>query len=60
MPEKRAYTVEFLSIDRPSAVMVNGQRLTNGTWNYNSQSRMVTVFVPATDCDKEITVKLQP
>ena len=60
MPEKRAYSVEFLSIDRPSAVMVNGQRLTNGAWNYNSQSRMVTVYVPATDCNKEITVKLQP
>ena len=60
MPGERAYTIEFLSTDRPSSVSVNGQTLTNGTWNYNSQSRMVTVFVPATDCGKEITVKLLP
>ncbi len=60
MPEKRAYTIEFLATDMPSAVSMNGQTMSNGCWNYNSQSRKVTVFVPATDCSKEITVKLLP
>ncbi len=60
MPEKRAYTIEFLANDMPSAVSMNGQTMSNGCWNYNSQSRKVTVFVPATDCSKEITVKLLP
>ena len=60
MPEKRAYTIEFLATDRPSAVSVDGKTVNNGVWNYNSQSRKVTVFLPATDCAKEITVKLLP
>ncbi len=60
MPEKRAYTIEFLATDMPSAVSMNGQTMSNGCWNYNSQSRKVTVFVTATDCSKEITVKLLP
>ena len=60
MPEKRAYTIEFLATDRPSAVSVNGAKLTNGTWYYNNQTKVVTVFVPATDCTQEINVILEP
>ena len=59
MPASRAYTVEFLCSERPSAVKVNGQAVTNGAWNYNTQSKVTTVFVPSTDCSKEITVKLE-
>ena len=60
MPEKRAYTIEFLSTDRPSSVLVNGQAIVNGAWHYNNLSRKVTVYVPATECSKEITVKIEP
>ena len=60
MPEKRAYTIEFLATDRPSAVSVNGAKLTNGTWYYNNQTKVVTVYVPATDCSQEINVILEP
>ena len=59
MPSSRAYTIEFLCSERPSSVKVNGQTVTNGVWNYNAQSRVVTVYVPATDCSKEISVKLE-
>jgi len=59
MPSSRAYTIEFLCSDRPSAVKVNGETVANGVWNYNAQSKVVTVYVPATDCSKEITVKLE-
>ena len=58
MPENRAYTVEFLAVDRPNAVTVNGQTLSNGTWNYNNLTRKVTVFVGQTPCNSEINVKL--
>ena len=59
MLASRAYTVEFLCSERPSAVKVNGQAVTNGAWNYNTQSKVTTVFVPSIDCSKEITVKLE-
>ena len=59
MPASRAYTVEFLCSEKPSAVKVNGQAVTNGAWNYNTQSKVTTVYVPSTDCSKEITVKLE-
>ena len=58
MPENRAYTIEFLAVDRPNAVTVNGQTLSNGTWNYNNLTRKVTVFVGQTPCNSEINVKL--
>ncbi len=58
MPENRAYTVEFLAVDRPNTVTVNGQTLSNGTWNYNNLTRKVTVFVGQTPCNSEINVKL--
>ena len=59
MPNERAYTIEFLGTERPKAVSVNGQKVTNGVWNYNSLTNAVTVYVPATDCTKEIVVKLE-
>ncbi|UKK51111.1 glycoside hydrolase family 31 protein [Prevotella sp. E13-17] len=59
MPAKRAYTVEFLSTDCPTAVTVNGKKQDNGTWNYDENRRVVTVFVPATACDKKINVNLE-
>ena len=59
MPEKRAYTIEFLNTDRPSSVTVNGEKVSNGVWNYNSQSRLVTVYLPATECASPSVVKLE-
>ena len=59
MLSERAYTVEFLSVDRPASVTVNGMALTNGAWNYNDQTKTVTVFVPMTACDKQLTVSIK-
>ena len=58
MPEQRAYTLEFLAQSQPVSVSVNGQRQVNGTWNYDQQTKIVTVYVPATACDKKIEVTL--
>jgi alpha-glucosidase (family GH31 glycosyl hydrolase) len=58
MLQQRAYTVEFLATDRPQAVSVNGQKPTNGAWGYNEQSRIVTVYIPATPCEQRIKVEL--
>ena len=58
MPEQRAYTLEFLAQSQPVSVSVNGQRQVNGTWNYDQQTKIVTVYVPATACDKKIEVSL--
>ena len=58
MPVERAYTVEFLSTDCPTSVSVDGQKQPNGTWNYDEQKRITTVYVPATSCDKRIEVKV--
>ena len=59
MPTSRAYTIEFLCCGQPSAVIVNGQTASNGVWNYNEQSKVVTVYIPTTDCSSEITVKVE-
>ena len=58
MPKERAYTVEFLAVDRPNSVSVNGKAQKNGTWNYDAQTRKVTVYVPITPCNKKIEVEL--
>ena len=58
MPRERAYTVEFLAVERPSTVRVNGKTQNNGTWNYDEQSRKVTVYVPITPCDQQIDIEL--
>ncbi len=58
MPQQRAYTVEFLGTDKPKGVSVNGQAQANGTWNYNEQTRVTTVYVPITACDKKVTVRI--
>ena len=58
MLQKRAYTVEFLSVNRPKGVSINGKKLENGTWGYNEQSRTVTVYVPATPCEQRIKVEM--
>ena len=59
MPAERAYTVEFLATSRPQAVTVNGQRLQNGSWNYDEALRKVSVFIPSTPCDERLTITLR-
>ena len=49
-----------LAADDPGEMKNGDNQVIKNVRNYNSQSRMVTVYVPATDCNKEITVKLQP
>ena len=58
MPTQRAYSVEFLCVERPTSVTVNDQTIANGAWIYDEATRTVTVFVPATPCQQEITVNI--
>ena len=58
MPIQRAYSVEFLCVKRPTSVTVNDQTIANGAWIYDEATRTVTVFVPATPCQQEITVNI--
>ena len=58
MLKERAYTIEFLAIDRPQSVTINGKQQANGVWNYNEKDRKVTVYVPQTPCDQQLTVTL--
>ena len=59
MPQKRAYTVEFLGTERPQAVSINGTKCSNGVWNYDAQRRLTTVYVPITECSQSIKVELK-
>lgn len=58
MQEKKAYTIEYLALSRPTSVSINGKRLSNGVWNYEEQTRKVTVYVPSTPCGEKIEVLL--
>ena len=59
MPESRAYTVEFLKVERPAAVSINGEDLANGCWDYDEQTQLLTVYVPATACSDRIEIALR-
>ena len=59
MPSERAYTVEFLGSDRPQSVAINGNKCSNGVWNYDEQCRVVSVYVPITACSKTIKIELK-
>ena len=59
MPQQRAYTVQFLGQERPKAVTLNGKKQANGTWNYNEQAHVVTVYVPITPCDQKISIQIE-
>lgn len=59
MPDSRAYTVEFLAQQRPSAVMVNGNQIASGAWSYDQSKRVVTVSISRTSCQQEISIKLK-
>ena len=58
MPAERAYTVEFLAVQQPASVSVNGATLSNGSWNYDAQQKKVNVYVPSMPCDKKIDVSV--
>lgn len=58
MPKKRAYTIEYLAQPRPTSITINGKQLSNGVWNYNEQSRKVTVYVSAMPCNEKIEIML--
>jgi len=59
MPAERAYTVEFMDVERPQTVSLNGRHLLNGQWNYDAQRRTAVVYVPATPCNETITITLE-
>ena len=59
MPSQRAYTVEFLAVDRPASITINAQPIGSGAWLYDEASRMLTVFVPATPYQNDITLRIE-
>ena len=59
MPDSRAYTVEFLAQQRPSAVSINGKQIASDAWSYDNAKRVVTVNVPRTSCQQAITIMLK-
>ena len=59
MPDARSYTVEFLSVNRPNTVMVDGRQVDNDTWNYQEKTKVLTVNVPSTSCQKKTVVTIK-
>jgi hypothetical protein len=59
MPESRSYTVEFLSVNRPNSVSIDGRQVDSTNWNYKNDSRVLTVNVPRTSCQKKIVVTIK-
>lgn len=56
MPESRSYTVEFLAVNRPNSVSIDGHQIDKANWNYQDESRVLTIDIPRTSCSKEIVV----
>ena len=59
MPESRSYTVEFLAVNRPNAVVINGSQVAESEWKYDAQRRLLTVNVARTACDKKTVVTIK-
>ena len=59
MPESRSYTVEFLAVNRPSTVVINGSQVAESEWKYDAQRRLLTVNVARTSCDKKTVVTIK-
>jgi alpha-glucosidase (family GH31 glycosyl hydrolase) len=59
MPDARSYTVEFLSVDCPKAVAIDGHEVANDAWSYQKQTRVLTVHVPRTACQKKTVVTIK-
>ena len=58
MPDGRAYTVEFLGVNKPKSVSINGQTLAADAWSYDVKNRLLMVNVPYTACSKETKIML--
>ena len=59
MPESRSYTVEFLAVNCPNAVVINGSLVAESEWKYDAQRRLLTVNVARTACDKKTVVTIK-
>ena len=59
MPESRSYTVEFLAVNRPSTVVINGSQVAESEWKYDAQRRLLTVNLTRTSCDKKTVVTIK-
>ena len=59
MPESRSYTVEFLAVNRPSTVVINGSLVAESEWKYDAQRRLLTVNVARTSCDKRTVITIK-
>ena len=59
MPESRSYTVEFLAVNRPSTVVINGSQVAESEWKYDAQRRLLTVNVTRTSCDKRTVITIK-
>ncbi len=57
MPSQRAYKVVFILEEQPLTVTIDGSETDD--WSYDAEMQQVTVNVPATACDQQITVTLQ-
>ena len=56
MVSERAYQLVFLLEEQPLTVTVNGEVTTD--WSYDATTKSVTVNVPTTSCDQQLTVTL--
>jgi len=56
MPSKRAYRLELLAKSKPSAVkFIGGEK---GEYQYNSETKIITIDLPLQSCDSKLTVKV--
>ena len=56
MPVERAYEVLLLLSEKPTSVRVNGETVTN--WTYDDATKTVTVSIPTTACDQQVQMDI--
>ena len=57
MLTERSYQVKFLGEFRPEAVSVDGAE--SPEWSYDEAQQAVIVTIPATTCDKKVTIQMR-
>ncbi|MBQ8047572.1 MAG: DUF5110 domain-containing protein [Prevotella sp.] len=56
MPEQRAYKVIFLAEEKPESVTLNGEEISE--WTFDELTKTLTVDIPLTSCDAKTVVEV--
>lgn len=59
LKDARSYVLKIYNSAEPKSVLVSGQKVSTDAYDYDAQSKTLTIKVPQTVCDREIRVTVR-